>query len=91
MPRLENPHEHKPVHTLHQSPLRPIHRIVLQRLLAESLLAVEFHRVRNGFVARSMSAIFHPAWFDSFAHFLSSLQAQGILGISYHYCSKERR
>ena len=32
-------------------PLRPIHRIVLQRLLAEFLLVVEFHRVRNGFVA----------------------------------------
>lgn len=50
MPRLKNPHEREPVHTLHQAPLRPIDCIVLQRLLPECLLAVECHRVRDGFV-----------------------------------------
>lgn len=26
MPRLKNPHKDRPIHTLHQPPLRPIHR-----------------------------------------------------------------
>ena len=55
MPRLKNPHKHKTVHTLHQPPLRPIDRIALQRLLPECLLAVEVHRVRDGFVANPVA------------------------------------
>lgn len=55
MPRLKNPHKHKTVHTLHQPPLRPIDRIALQRLLPECLLAVEFHRMRDGFVANPVA------------------------------------